>query len=77
MGIALAAQALRLDLKNAEVNLDQGRIVLRGPNAPNGLFRWIKRDFTSIGNNPFGAVGSAQHDPPLIKNSLLRFSDRA
>ena len=32
MGIALAAQALRLDLKNAEVNLDQGRIVLRGPN---------------------------------------------
>ncbi|MDB6067963.1 MAG: Adenylate/guanylate cyclase [Pedosphaera sp.] len=32
MGIVLAAQELKLDLANAEVNLDKGRIVLRGTN---------------------------------------------
>ncbi|NGO37826.1 adenylate/guanylate cyclase domain-containing protein [Limisphaera ngatamarikiensis] len=31
MGIVLAAQALGLDLDHAEVDLDRGRIVLRGP----------------------------------------------
>ena len=32
MGIVLAAQELKLDLANALVELDQGRIILRGPN---------------------------------------------
>jgi class 3 adenylate cyclase len=32
MGIVLAAQELKLDLTNAEVKLDRGRIVLHGPN---------------------------------------------
>ncbi len=32
MGIVLAAQQLQLDLTNADVNLEQGRITLRGPN---------------------------------------------
>jgi class 3 adenylate cyclase/CHASE2 domain-containing sensor protein len=32
MGIVLAAQALKLDLAHAEINLPQGRITLSGPN---------------------------------------------
>ena len=32
MGIVLAAQELKLDLTNAKVELDEGRIMLRGPN---------------------------------------------
>ncbi len=41
MGIVLAAQALKLDLQNAEVDLPRGRIVLRGAN---GLERIIPVD---------------------------------
>jgi len=41
MGIVLAAQELKLDLKNAEVDLPYGKIVLRGPN---GIVRTIPVD---------------------------------
>lgn len=41
MGIVLAAQEMGLDLENAEIALDQGRITLR---APNGLKRVIPVD---------------------------------
>ena len=41
MGIVLAAQELKLDLKNAEVDLPHGKIVLRGPN---GIVRTIPVD---------------------------------
>ena len=41
MGIVLAAQELKLDLANAKVELDKGRITLRGPN---GLKRVIPVD---------------------------------
>ena len=41
MGIVLAAQVLKLDLTNAQVELEQGRITLRGPN---GLERIIPVD---------------------------------
>ena len=41
MGIVLAAQALHLDLQNAEVDLPRGKIILRGPN---GIERTIPVD---------------------------------
>ena len=41
MGIVLAAQALRLDLQNAEVDLPRGKIILRGAN---GIERIIPVD---------------------------------
>ena len=41
MGIVLAAQSLHLDLSNAEVNLDRGRIILHGPN---GITRAVPVD---------------------------------
>ncbi len=41
MGIVLAAQELKLDLTNAQIELEQGRITLRGPN---GVERTIPVD---------------------------------
>jgi class 3 adenylate cyclase/CHASE2 domain-containing sensor protein len=41
MGIVLAAQALQLDLKNAEIDLPRGKIILRGAN---GIVRTIPVD---------------------------------
>ena len=41
MGIVLAAQELKLDLTNADVDLERGRIILRGPS---GLSRTIPVD---------------------------------
>ncbi len=41
MGIVLAAQELKLDLTHAEVDLPDGKIILRGANGVEASFPWI------------------------------------